>query len=144
MTTRYNTLRYLGPQVNSQSSVVSIDLRDSSNNIIPIKDTSQNITITIPRDPAMDVTEPKEITNAVIPADDKEHLFYHSFNVTYKDSAVHILLKPNDPTVQFLVYVSFSVFPQMENQSTFDWFATVPHRMSAVGKYLLKSICWAF
>jgi hypothetical protein len=139
MTSSVNYNQYFSDasKVSSGSSLVTMDLYDSSNKLLSINNTQSPILIVIPQKVSNPLPTPELTAGPMSTEDDRVDLFYFSTNVTTNDSSLSLEIQPVDPTVQLLVLVRYKTYPALNTSGDitrgWDYLQLTPASMANIG-----------
>ncbi|GAB1597495.1 polycystic kidney disease protein 1-like 2 [Argonauta hians] len=114
-----------------KSGTMGIHFKSGGNEEISIQNTEEPIEIIIPREitfraPKAQFVDPVLVKN--------ETLFFHTFWANNTNSSLHIEIKPDNASVQLLVFVRFNNTPNITTKE-WDYFQMVPSRMDLAVNY---------
>jgi hypothetical protein len=128
-------------KVSSGSSLVSMDMYDSSNQLLDINNTQSPIVIVIPQKLSNPPPTAELNSGPMSTEDDRVDLYYFSTNVTTNDSALSIEIQPLDPKVQFLVLVRYKTYPALNSTGDvkrgWDYLQLSPASMANIGEPMI-------
>ncbi|XP_036357895.1 polycystin-1-like isoform X2 [Octopus sinensis] len=113
------------------SGTMSINFMTDDNNDIPIANASEPIEIIIPREKTFKAKAPDFVNPVLVK---NETLFYHTFWANNTNSSLHIEIRPDNATVQLLVFVYFNNTPNSTVQS-WEHFQMIPSSMEQAENY---------